>query len=194
MLVSTKRIFIKKTLFEIYTLLTKNLSLFSLNRKLNDQNKHEMIYMLWKECMPSDFYRYIFTEENFLYLNGKNMLHPKWLKLFGNLLRSIKKTIRSYEITFVKLRTYFSMSIQMCPLRCIDQLNGEVLIREVHFTFFLKLTRTKKKLEQSGKNRQNYTIERNESFAFVQKLIEIDMFDDEEEKEIKDRVGKRKKK
>ena len=86
------------------------------------------------------------------------------------------------------------MSIQMCTLRCIDQLNEEVLIREVHFTFFLKLTRTKKKLEQSAKNCQNYTIERNESFAFVQKLIEIDMFDDEEEKEIKDRVGKRKKK
>ena len=53
---------------------------------------------------------------------------------------------------------------------------------------------TKKKLEQSIKNRQNSTIERNESFAFVQKLIETDMFDDEEEKEIIERVEKRKKK
>ena len=107
MLVSTKRIFIKKTLFEIYTLLTKNLSLLSWDRKLNDQNKHEMIYMLWKECMASDFYRYIFTEENFLHLNGKNMLHPKWLKLFGNLLRLIKKNYNKLRNNLCQIKNIF---------------------------------------------------------------------------------------
>ena len=48
--------------------------------------------------------------------------------------------------------------------------------------------------EQSGKNPKNYTIERNESFAFEQKPIEIDIFNDEEEKEINERVEKRKNK
>ena len=48
--------------------------------------------------------------------------------------------------------------------------------------------------EQSGKNPKNYTIERNESFAFEQKPIEIDMFNDAEEKEINERVEKRKNK
>ena len=62
----------------------------------------------------------------------------------------------------------------------------------MHLLF--KTYKDKKKLVQSVKNRQNSTIERNESFAFVQKLIEIDMFDDEEEKEIIERVEKRKKK
>ena len=137
-----------------------------MDRKLNDQKKREMIYMLWKECMLSNFYRYICTEENFLYLIEKTCCIQKWLKLFGNLFRSMKKTITSYKVTFVNLRTYFSMSIHMCTLRCIVQLNGEVLIWEVHFTLFLKFARIKKKLEQSVKNSQNYTIERNESFAF----------------------------
>ena len=33
-------------IFDIYLLVTKNLNLFSLDRKLGDKNKHEMIYML----------------------------------------------------------------------------------------------------------------------------------------------------
>ena len=59
---------------------------------------------------------------------------------------------------------------------------------------FLKPIRTKKKLEQSGKNPQNYKFERNELFVFEQKPIEINMFNDEEEKETKERVEKIKKK
>ena len=40
-------------IFDIYLLLTKNLNPFSLDRKLADKAKHEMIYMLWTECMES---------------------------------------------------------------------------------------------------------------------------------------------
>ena len=54
--------------FDISVLITKNLNHFSLKQKVADQNKHKMIYMLWKKWMPV---------ENFLYLNGKNMLHTK---------------------------------------------------------------------------------------------------------------------
>ena len=52
----------------------------------------------------------------------------------------------------------------------------------------------KKKLEQSAKNPQNYAIESNESFVFEQNPIEIDIFNAEEKKEIKERVEGRKKK
>ena len=64
-------------IFDVYLLVTKNLNPFSLDRKLADKNKHEMIYMLWKECIPQKFYKHICKEKNFLYLNGKNVLHPK---------------------------------------------------------------------------------------------------------------------
>ena len=46
-------------IFDAYLLVTKNLNPFSLDRKLAEKNKHEMIYMLWKECMPQKFYRHI---------------------------------------------------------------------------------------------------------------------------------------
>ena len=46
-------------IFDINLLYTKNLNPFSLDRKLGDKNKHEMIYILWKEWMPQKFYKHI---------------------------------------------------------------------------------------------------------------------------------------
>ena len=43
-------------IFDVYFLLTKNLNPFSLDKKLADKTKHEMIYMLWRECMPVEYY------------------------------------------------------------------------------------------------------------------------------------------
>ena len=62
----------RKIVLDIYVLLAKNLNPFSLERKIANQNKHEMIYMLWKECIPAEFIYRIYC-----YLNGKNVLYPK---------------------------------------------------------------------------------------------------------------------
>ena len=64
-------------IFDIYLLMTENLNHFSLDRKLNDPNKHEMIYMIWKDCMPSIFYKYICQEENFFNMFNQ-MCTPKY--------------------------------------------------------------------------------------------------------------------
>ena len=77
-------------IFDVYLLVTKNLSPFSLDRKLVDKNKHEMIYMLWKECMPVKFCRHICKEKKFLYLNGKNVLQPKVLEIITDFLKEDK--------------------------------------------------------------------------------------------------------
>ena len=76
----------EKFVFDVYLLITKNLDPFSLTRKLADKTKHEMIYMLWKECMPQKFYDHICKEKNFLYLNGKNVLQPKVLEIITDFL------------------------------------------------------------------------------------------------------------
>ena len=57
-------------ILDVYVLLVKNLNPFSLTRNISDKTKHEMVYMLCRECIPSDFYRYICEEKNFIYLNG----------------------------------------------------------------------------------------------------------------------------
>ena len=49
----------KNFIFDVYLLLTKNLNPFWLDRKLVDKIKHEIIYMLWKEWIPAEFYTHI---------------------------------------------------------------------------------------------------------------------------------------
>ena len=71
----------KKFIFAVYLLLTKNLNPFSLDRKLGDKTKYEMIYMLRREFMAVEYYKFIFEEKNFIYLNGKNILQPTVLQI-----------------------------------------------------------------------------------------------------------------
>ena len=52
--ISKENFYNEKFVIDIYALMTKNLNQFSLNRKLSNQNKHEIICMVWKECMPSN--------------------------------------------------------------------------------------------------------------------------------------------
>ena len=77
-----------------------------MDRKLADKNKHEMIYMLWKECMPQNFYKHICEKENFLYLKSKNVLQPKVLEIMTEFLNEGKKNkdlwtnLSSYQNVF----------------------------------------------------------------------------------------------
>ena len=87
--------------FDIYALITKSLNPFSLDRKLSDQSKHEMIYMVWKECMPGNFYKHICSRDNFLYLNGKNVLYSKVSEI-------VNKFLNADEKNYVQLRNNLS--------------------------------------------------------------------------------------
>ena len=113
-----------------------------------------MVYMIWTECMPAAFYKFICKEENFIYFNGKNVLQPEvseilifWLKL--------KKTVCSWEITCLCTRTFSSTSIRMYFLKHIAQQTEEVSISSAHFTLCLKSTRTNRNWT-FWKNPQNY--------------------------------------
>ena len=85
--INTEDYYNEKFYFDIFLLVTKNLNPFSLDRKLADKSKHEMIYMLWKECMPQKFYRHVCKEKNFFCLNGKNVLQPKVLEIITDFLK-----------------------------------------------------------------------------------------------------------
>ena len=78
--INKENFYTENFIFNVYLLGTKNLNPFSLDRKLNDQNKHEMIYMLWKECMPQKNYKHICKEKNFFTLTGKMCSSQRSLK------------------------------------------------------------------------------------------------------------------
>ena len=123
----------KNFIFDVYLLITKNLNPFSLERKLTDQNKHQMIYMLWKECIPQKFYKYICENNNFLYLNGKNVLQPKVSDIITDFLNEGKNS-------YIELRNNLSQHKDIFQyVYCI------VFPEGVHFTLF-KTYKDKKNL------------------------------------------------
>ena len=62
-----------------------------------------------------------------------------------------------------------------------------------NFHIIFKTYKDKKKLDSSlGKNPENYESESNETSIFEQKPINIDDFNEIKEKEVKERVEKRK--
>ena len=81
-------------ILDVYVLLVKNPNPFSLQRKISDKLKHEMVYMLWRECIPPDFYRHICQDENFKYLNARDVSQPAALEIVGNLIDQRKENLR----------------------------------------------------------------------------------------------------
>ena len=60
-------------ILDVFILIVKNLKPFSIQHKILDKFKHKIIYMLRRECIPPAFYRFICQEENFRYLNGRDV-------------------------------------------------------------------------------------------------------------------------
>ena len=56
-----------------------------------------MVYMLWRECIPSEFYRYICEEKIFSYLNGRDFGQPGVLEIVGGFIDRRKENLRMLQ-------------------------------------------------------------------------------------------------
>ena len=128
-------------IFNICVLMNKNLNPLLLDRELNDPNKHEIIYIIWKECMATQFCKFICKEENFLYLNGKNVLQPKVLEILTSFLAEDEKNYVLLGNNLSQYKKIFQYVYRMCFPRYIAPLTGEVSTSRLHSTLYLKLTR-----------------------------------------------------
>ena len=185
----------EKFYFDIFLLVTKNLNPFSLDRKLADKSKHEMIYMLWKECMPQKFYRHVCKEKNFFYLNGKNVLQPKVLEIITDFLKEDEnnyKELRNNLSSYKNMYQYVYSNV-FPEIYCSTEKRGFDLKSNFHIIF--KTYKDNKQLENSlGKHPENYESIRNETCTYEQKPISVDDFNKVKEKEVKGKVEKRKQK
>ena len=91
----------------VFILLVKNLNPFSLQRKTPDKLKHEMVYMLWRECIPSEFYRYICQGENFKYLNGRDVNQSGVLEIVGNFIDQKKDKLRLLQANLANYKDIY---------------------------------------------------------------------------------------
>ena len=94
-------------ILDVYILIVKNLNPFSLQQNASDKFKHEMIYMLWREFIPVEFYRYICQEENFKYLNGRDATQPGVLEIVGRFIDQHKDNLHLLQKNLANYKDIF---------------------------------------------------------------------------------------
>ena len=93
--------------FEVFVLTTKNINPFSLERKIFDFKEREMINMFWEDCNEPSFYKHICQPENFLYLNGKNVIYPQVAEIIINYIEADSKTFGKLKRKLIKNKKIF---------------------------------------------------------------------------------------
>ena len=183
-------------IIDVYVLLVKKLNPFSMSRKLVDKNKHEMVYMLWRECIPSEFYRHICQGSNFIYLNSKHVSQPGVLDIVANFINQSKQNLCLLQENVAPYKDIFQYvySHVFPEVYTATEKRGFGLKSNFHVMMF-KTYHDKMMIRQqqaTAKNIENYKKERQETCEFEQKPIKnFDQFRDREEQQIKERAKKR---
>ena len=181
-------------ILDVYVLLVKNLNPFSLGRKVTDKTKHEMAYMLWRECIPPEFYRYICEEKNFIYLNGRDVSQPGVLEIVGGFIDQGKKNLRMLQEHLARYKNIYQYvySHVFPEIYTTSEKRGFDLKSNLHILF--KAYRDKQIIRQHSlaKNQANYEQQPKESNENEQKPIKnFNEFSDTKEEEVKERAEKR---
>ena len=186
--VNKKDFYNENFILDIFVLLVKNLNPFSLSRKVSDKTKHEMFDMVWRECIPVDFYRYICEENNFIYLNGRDVAHPGVLEIVGKFIDQKKENLRMLQEYLARYKDIYQYvySHVFPEIYTTSERRGFDLKSNFHILF--KSYRDKQLMRQHAtvKNLSNYEDVKKEASEYEQKPIKnFDNFNDEEENEIK---------
>ena len=178
-------------ILDIYVLLVKNLNPFSLQRKISDKLKQEMVYMLWRECIPHEFYRHICKEKNFVYLNGRDVGQPGALEIVRNFIDQGKKNLRMLQEHLTRYKDFYQYvySHVFPEVYTSSEKRGFNLKSNFHIIFKAYRDKIAMKQQQLAKQPTNYLIQNHEKFEFEQKPIRnFDEFSYTEEKELKNKA------
>ena len=63
--------------------------------------------MLWRECIPVEFYRYICQEDNFKYLKGQDVTQPGVLEIVGKFIDQHKDNLRMLQKNLANCKDIF---------------------------------------------------------------------------------------
>ena len=174
----------------MFILLVKNLNPFSLQRKTSDKFKHEMIYMLWRECIPTSFYRFICQEENFKYLNDRDVSEPGVLEIVGKFVDENKNNLQLFHQCLANYKDIFQYVYSCTFPEIYTKSKKRGIDMKSNFYILFKSYRDKQliKQQQLTKQTENYeAAEHKEVSEFEQKsLLKFNEFNDEEESEIKE--------
>ena len=192
--INKKDFYNESFIVDVYILLVKNLNPFSMTRKLVDKNKHEMVYMLWRECISSEFYRYICEGSNFIYLNGKDVSQPGVLDIVASFIDQGKQNLCLLQenLAHYKDILQYVYSHVFPEVYTAAEKRGFDLKSNFHVMFKTYCDKMMIRQPQAtAENIENYEKERQETCEFEQKPIKnFDQFSDSEEQQIKEGAEK----
>ena len=183
-------------ILDIFILLVKNLNPFSLEWKVSHKLKHEMIYMLWRECIPVEFYRYICKDNNFKYLNGQDVSQQGILEIVGKFMDQSKDNLRSLQKSLAHYKDIYQYvySHVFPEIYSTSEKRGINLRSNFHIIFKAYRDKLAMRQQQLAKQPINYAVnEKQDQCEFEQKPIKnFDKFCNGEEQEFKEWAEKRK--
>ena len=100
-------LFDRSFVFDLYVLATKNINPFLLEQKICDIKNREMINIFWEEYNNVSFYKYICKPENFLYLNGKNVIDPHVADIVQKYLEKDEENFEKIKKKLIKNKKIF---------------------------------------------------------------------------------------
>ena len=157
-----------------------------------------MIYMLWRECIPPAFCRFLCQEENIRYLNGRDVSQPGVVKIVGRFVDQDKNNLRSPQQCLANYKDIFQY-VYPCTfpeIYTMPQKRG--IEMKSNFYILFKTYRDKAIMKQQllAKQTKNYeSAEHKEEHECEQKpLLKFNEFNDAEEKEIKEMQREKNKK
>ena len=132
-----------------------------------------MVYMLWRECVPSEFCKHICKDENFKYLNGRGIGQPGALEIVGNFIDQGKQNLRMLQEHLAQYKDIYRYiySHVFPEIYTSSEKRGFDLKSNFHIIFKAyrdKIAMRQQQLAKQPSNYSNQTIERNE---FEQKPI-----------------------
>ena len=144
--------------------------------------------MLWRECIPAEFYRYIYQEENFKYLNGRDVNQPGVLEIVGRFIDQDKENLRILQKCLANYKDIFQYvySHTFPEIYTMSEKRGIDIKSNFHILFKTYKDKQVIRHQQLAKQPSNYENEHAETCKFEQKPIaKFDEFNDEEELEMK---------
>ena len=174
-------------ILDVFILLVRNLNPFSLQQKTAAKLKHEMVYMLLRECIPSEFYRYICQDENFKYLNGRDVNQSGVLEIVGNFIDQKKYNLRLLQANLANYKDIYQYVYAHVFPEIYSTTETRGIDLKSTFQILFKSYRDKEILRQhqtitSAKNPANFENKQEETSEFEQKPIKtFNEFSDGEE-------------
>ena len=125
-----------------------------MERKIFDVKDREMINMFWEDCNEPSFCNHICQLENFLYLNGKNVIYPRVVEIVRNYIEADDKNFDKLTRKLIENKKIF----QFVYLNVYPEVYSFVEKRGVDMRnkFHLKFKEWKDRKKYSQKSIERY--------------------------------------